>query len=532
MSTIIIRRGILALAVLFFSANVFRAEAQYINEVLRVSQSDYGSTARFKALGNAQTSLGGDLSSLGGNPAGLGFFNQSDFSFSFDFLADRNDTRYFDSASQYSLDKLGINQAGIVLNIPTRRMAGSDLETGWLNFNVGLGYHKTNNYNSALGYSGINPSSTFAHFLADQRDDINPNAEGTFGWESFLLDYNESNPENIYHYPAVLESNNAQKNILNDRGHQSSTNLAFGSNYSNKLFLGFSLGFTSFNYSTKQFFGEDGYTKSYDDIYRENPNSEFLDSNGDAFQLLEAEYALEYNYRQSTQGTGVNATFGLIYKPTPGVNIGFSATTPTWYNISDEGFTYMDVWYYDNAQATEPFHTYNSDEVSDYLEYRVRTPYRINGGISTVFGQGLIAVDLEYIDYSSMHFSASDAIGLSSKESLDSDMNNEIKSNYTSATNFRAGGEYRFTEQFLGRLGYAYRGSPYKDSDLNTQTISGGLGYRIGNMYIDATYQHFTQSYISRPYQIDTGFWSGYNNPEASVTNTRHNAYLTIGFKF
>jgi len=131
-----------------------------------------------------------------------------------------------------------------------------------------------------------------------------------------------------------------------------------------------------------------------------------------------------------------------------------------------------------------------------------------------------------------MHFSASDAIGLSSKESLDSDMNNEIKSNYTSATNFRAGGEYRFTEQFLGRLGYAYRGSPYRDSDLNTQTISGGLGYRIGNMYIDATYQHFTQSYISRPYQIDTNFWSGHNNPEASVTNTRHNAYLTIGFKF
>src|SRR5690606_28286059 len=119
-------QGILALAILFLSANAFRAQAQYINDVLRISQADYGSTARFKALGNAQTSLGGDLSSLGGNPAGLGFFNQSDFSFSLDFLGDRNDTRYFDSANQYSFDKLGINQAGIVLNIPTRRAAGSD----------------------------------------------------------------------------------------------------------------------------------------------------------------------------------------------------------------------------------------------------------------------------------------------------------------------------------------------------------------------------------------------------------------------
>lgn len=531
MRTNIVRQGILALAVLFLSANAFRAQAQYINDVLRISQADYGSTARFKALGNAQTSLGGDLSALGGNPAGLGFFNQSDFSFSFDFLGDRNDTRYFDSANQYSLDKLGINQAGIVLNIPTRRFAGSDMQQGWLNFNVGLGYHKTNNFNSALGYSGINNSSTFAHFLADQRD-IGNQVEGDFGWESFLLDYNESNPSNVYHYPAVLEGNNAQKNVLNDRGHQSTTNLAFGSNYSNKLFLGFSLGLTSFNYSTKQLFGEDGYTKSYDDIYRENPNSEFLDSSSDAYQLLEAEYAMEYNYRQNTRGTGVNGTFGLIYKPTPAVNIGFSATTPTWYNISDEGFTYMDVWYYDNAQATEPFHTYNSDEVSDYLEYRVRTPYRISGGVSTVFGQGLISVDLEYIDYSSMHFSASDALGLAAKETLDDNMNNEIKSNYTSATNFRMGGEYRFTEQLLGRLGYAHRGSPLKDSDLKTETVSGGLGYRMGNMYLDLTYQHFTQSYQSRPYQIDTNFWTGYENPAAEVTNTRHNVFLTVGFKF
>lgn len=532
MSKVIIKRGITALAVLFFSANAFRANAQYINEVLRVSQADYGSTARFKALGNAQTSLGGDLSSLGGNPAGLGFFNQSDISFSFDFLADRNDTRYFDSSNQYALDKLGINQAGVVLNIPSRRFAGSNMESGWLNFNIGLGYHKTNNFNSALGYSGVNPSSTFAHFLADQWNSGNPNTEADFGWESYMLDHNESNPQNSYYYPAVLEDNNAQKNILNDRGYQSSTNLAFGSNYSNKLFLGFSMGFNSFNFSSKRLFAEDGYTKSYDDIYRENPNSEFLDSNEDAFQFLEAEYASEYNFRQNTQGTGVNATFGLIYKPIPTVNIGFSATTPTWYNITDEGFTYMDVWYYDNAQATQPFYTYNSDEVSDYLEYRVRTPYRISGGISTVFGQGLIAFDLEYIDYSSMHFSASDALGLSAKESLDSDMNNEIQSNYTSATNFRMGAEYMFTDHFLGRIGYVHRGSPYRDSDLKSETVSGGVGYRMGNMYVDLTYQHFSQSYNSRPYQINTNSWAGYENPEAAVNNTRHHAYLTVGFKF
>lgn len=531
MHKFIFRSGALVLIMLVFSVINFGASAQYMNEILKVSQADYGSTARFKAMGNAQTALGGDLSSLGGNPAGLGFFNQSDFSFSFDFLVDRNNARYFGSANQYTLDKLGINQVGVVINIPSRRAKGSDLETGWLNFNVGLGYHKTNDFNTSMGYSGINNSSTFAHFLADQRD-INNSIEGDFGWDSYLLDFNESNPLNTYHYPAVLESNNAQKNILNDKGQQSSTNLSFGSNYSNKLYVGMSLGLTSFRYSAKQLFGEDGYTKSYDDIYRENPNSEFLDSSQDAFQFLEAEYALEYNYRQKTQGVGVNATLGMIYKVTPSINIGLSASTPTWNWISDEGFTYMDVWYYDNAQAVEPFYTYSSDEVSDYLEYTVRSPYRISGGVSSIFDRGLISVDLEYIDYSSMRFSASDQLGLSSKQSVDRLMNDEIKANYTSATNLRMGAEYRFTDQLLGRVGYAHKGSPYKNSDLKTETVSGGLGYRMGNMYVDLTYQHFSQSYVSRPYQFDSNFWTGYENPEAMVSNTRHHAYLTVGFKF
>src|SRR5690554_2444476 len=81
-----------------------QAQAQYLSETIRIAQPDYGSTARFKAMGNAQTSLGGDLSSLGGNPAGLGFFNQSDIGFSLDFLADIHDGNYFGTNSNYPIN--------------------------------------------------------------------------------------------------------------------------------------------------------------------------------------------------------------------------------------------------------------------------------------------------------------------------------------------------------------------------------------------------------------------------------------------
>ncbi len=506
-------------------------QAQYLQDILKVSQPQQGSTARFKGLANAQNSLGGDLSSLSGNPAGLGFFNQSDFSFSFDFFSNQNSAQYFGTTSDYTQNKFGLNQAGIVMHIPSTRDRGANLQHGWLNFNIGVGYHKTNHFNHRLGYSGQNSSSTFAHFLADQRDAGNT-VEGNFGWDSYLLDFSEFNPQNTYHYPSVLEGNNVQKNILTEGGHQTETNISFGSNYSNKLYIGFSVGIPTFAYTNSQLFTEGGLTKSYYDIHQENPNSEFLDPGTEAGQLLEREYDLEYNYRQTTSGTGINAKFGLIYKPVPNVNVGISASTPTWYTVSDDASTYMDTWYYENASATTPFHSYASDEIQDYLEYVLRSPYRINGGVSAIFGNGLISADVEFVDYASMRFSASDQLGATAKADVDGNMNDGISGNYTGAVNFRIGGEYLFTPQFLARAGFGHQGSPYKDLDITTQLVSAGIGYRVNRMYIDLAYQNTSQSYVSQPYTIDTNFWTEAANPEASVENRHHAAFLTVGFKF
>src|SRR5690606_42058192 len=67
------------------------SQAQYVEDGLLFSQPELGSTARFKAMGNANTSLGGDLSSITSNPAGLGFFNTSDAGLSFDYLNNQSE---------------------------------------------------------------------------------------------------------------------------------------------------------------------------------------------------------------------------------------------------------------------------------------------------------------------------------------------------------------------------------------------------------------------------------------------------------
>ena len=57
------------LAAAFIAATV-SAGAQTMSDAINFSQNQYYGTARSMALGNAMTALGGDLGSIGINPAG------------------------------------------------------------------------------------------------------------------------------------------------------------------------------------------------------------------------------------------------------------------------------------------------------------------------------------------------------------------------------------------------------------------------------------------------------------------------------
>ena len=62
-----------AIAIVAFAQNT---HAQYYQDALRFSTFQPGATSRIRAIGNASTAVGGDLSNIGNNPAGLGFFHQ------------------------------------------------------------------------------------------------------------------------------------------------------------------------------------------------------------------------------------------------------------------------------------------------------------------------------------------------------------------------------------------------------------------------------------------------------------------------
>lgn len=506
------------LSLLLLSCSFTRVNAQSLDEFLRFSQPEQGASARFKALGNAQTALGGDLSSVSGNPAGLGFFGQSDIGLSFDFSNDVNKALYFGTNSKNNVDKFGINQAAAVFHIPVRKARGSNLSSGWLNFNIGIGYHRTGNFNSTMGFTGVNNESSYSDFMALEDGFL----AGDIGWQFGMVDEDASG-----NLVPMTTLNSVQTAYYREEGHQSETNLSFGTNYANKFYIGASVGFSRINYRMNRLFMEDGSIENYGYIYAMNPNSRFVNPATEDYNiynpLLESDYEFDDEYWSNTSGNGVNAKLGVIFKPVPQFQIGVSATTPTWYNLTNDYEDYFGITNY-LTDGTE-----NSDESPSepiYYDYSLRTPYKLSAGLAYVFeAGGLLSADIDYVDYASLSMS-------SPNSEDDQDFNNGIADTYAGAVNFRVGGEYMVAPQLMVRAGYGYSGSPYKDEsiDYSGQTVSGGLGYRINNIYVDLTYQNFQRNYNMIPYLLDDA--AGQYSPVVEVKNQRHNILLSVGLKF
>ena len=106
----------LLLSSLFLCGIIGTAHAQFEKEALLFSQEYPGGTARFKGMGNVQTALGGDLSSIAGNPAGLGFYGQSDIGVTFNYFNNNSKTNYFGQSNSQNQGRFVIDNCGVVLH--------------------------------------------------------------------------------------------------------------------------------------------------------------------------------------------------------------------------------------------------------------------------------------------------------------------------------------------------------------------------------------------------------------------------------
>lgn len=491
-------------------ATVGTTYAQYGSDGLRFSQSNYGSTARFKGMGNAQIGVGGDMSSLGGNPAGLGLFTRSEFAFTPEFNQSSVDGSFLGTNMKTDKSRLNINQIGAVFYAPSTRMKGQDAQKGVVSTVFGLGYTRNNDYAMESNFGGVNNNNSIRSFfaeLANRYKDPSDNSIATnslegMAYDSYLINFNT--PGNANSYTAdPFSQNNQLKNEIRS-GSVSEFNFAGAINISNQVYIGANIGLVSLRYTSDSEFTETGSLNPYDQ--------------NDGFTGAE-NYALSYLQNQETRGSGVNGRLGIIFRPVSAFRIGATFQTPTWFTIDD---TYSEV--VNNKLSNDVFT--NQRMVYEFT-YNLRTPLKGSLGASYVIGgQGIISADVDFIDYSSIRFSNN---GSNNEMNSIIGSNNTVRNNYTSAINYRVGGEYKIDAISL-RAGYGLNGSPYKNDDDNlfdTKMYSGGLGYRINNYYLDLAYQRVETNGTNSPYTLNNG-----SEPTASSKFVNNNFFLTFGLRF
>jgi hypothetical protein len=473
--------------------------AQYAKDAVRFSTSQTGTTSRVKAIGGANISVGGDLTSVSGNPAGLGFFTRSEASVTPEFNGTKNNATYLGQSATQSKNSGNLNNVAAVFYSRLNTPRGTDKTKGWLSLNFGVGYNRTNDFGEKIAFGGTNTSSSINDYYASLANSsgIDGDFVQGYAYDHNLIDayntsstpYQSNNPRPI----SVKQANNIMRT-----GGQSEFNLSVGGNYSNKLYLGFGIGITGLNYNSTNMFNETGVVNI---------------GEGTVPVYVNRDYNSTYTQYQNTKGAGVNAKVGLIYKIDEAVRLGAQITSPTWMSIDDafsEGL---------NTQLSNG--TKYSSFSPDYtLTYTMRTPFKAAGGLSVFLGKaGFLTGDIEYINYSSTKINNADGFDASYDNSV-------IRNTYKGAVNFRGGAEIKVAPGFMLRGGYGLLGSPLKNDGKNTTIASGGLGYRFGTYYIDAAYQHVSGSQIINPYLL------GSASPAANVTRTNDNLFLTLGLRF
>lgn len=490
----------ISLSVAAIVAATGQLHAQYATDALHFSQTIYGSTARFKALAGTQIGVGGDLSTLGANPAGIGLFTRTELSITPSLNSANAKAAYLDGNNVSSKDNFNLTHAGMVWHRPAYKKPGADLNSGFLSSNFGVGYNRTNDFTNSFFFTGINPSNSIADGFAEMANESGaPNtlAEGSLenmAYEDYLIDYDNNS------YIPVTRFNDDQSRSEIRKGSQSEVNFVFGINQSNKFYIGASLNLTSLNYGSSVEYKEKGIA----DIQFNNSFNAY-------------DYSLIYSQNQTTKGSGINGRLGMIFRPVETVRLGISFETPTYYAITDNYSEVLNTSYRPNL-PTPPI----GNTLSTYdFAYKLRTPSKLSGGASFFLGnQGFIAADIDYIDYSKINFSSStngDATTINSN-------NKDVMDKYKSAVNYRIGAEYKI-DQLMLRAGYAVQGNPYQHTEYKLSTYSGGLGYRLDKMYFDLSYQNIHYDMDLRPYPNGSG-------PIAAIQNTRNNVFLTIGTRF
>lgn len=544
-----------AISTALLSLTAVAAGAQTMYDGLTFSQNNYYGTARSIGMGNAMTAVGGDLGSIGINPAGSAVAGYSQFTITPNLTISSMNASYsaypvggadrFTNEQNKRLTRFSMPNIGLTFNWKTGNGSGLKAIT------YGLVVNGTNNFTGKMLAGGRNDKTSYQSAMAVAADGYDMDFLNGYsidkdgkrvdrGWDypyyygdDFQNDPNKGkfapwnvianaqagsianygdtdDPSYYWRYKATTEgySNTGEKdangNYIYDIFLAGPLNQAYsrnitGSKYDVLFNVGFNFGDTFFVGAN---LGVTSLNYNYDECYKEaaeNPSAFEIDF-GDKGKTCFSDYRTRYSY--TADGSGVFGKIGFLWRPVDGLRVGAAVQTPTIMEINERWIQDVNLNYTDasfNGSAKTPEGDYS---------YRLRSPYRLNAGAAFTFaGMALLSADYEMTDYSTMKFMSKNG---GWNDDTYGKLNDEIRNRMGVSHMVRVGAEFKPVPEIAVRAGYNFTTTPEYVSEGNSKTtlndrinaFSIGLGYSSnGSFFADiaARLTMLSDEYIS-PY--------------------------------
>ncbi|MEL6124628.1 MAG: hypothetical protein AAFR14_13015, partial [Bacteroidota bacterium] len=349
-------------------------QGQGINDVLRISQYDYNSTARFSGVSGAFGALGADIGVATINPAGIAEFRKSEFTLGFGAPLSSNTASLAGTSTDNSENGFQLTNLAVVM---TSRPRNFNRKT----FNVAVTFQQLSSFREEIIYAGATPGTRVERWLelaqGSRVDELGNFEEGpAFDAEAILVNDDEVSYRSDF--DANLDAQLDRGETISRSGTLNELGVTIAANERNKFSWGVGLGIPILTFSeTKEYTETDG---------------------GDVVEFFDA---LRWTETLDVTGGGVNIKAGVIYKLTPTFRFGASIQSPTFYVISDDYSTSLDYEFTFDGQSSRG--TGSSPNFDEPFEYSITTPWRANAGIGYIYkvGEflGFISGDVEYVDY-------------------------------------------------------------------------------------------------------------------------------------
>ena len=499
-----------------------QAYAQLPEDALRMSWIIPSGTARQQAIGGAMGSLGGEISALFTNPAGLGMYKTGEIVLTPGYTFSTGKGMYRGTDIKASgLSQFSFGTSGVV-------WGSSDKYSKWTSKAIAIGVNQTANFNNTVHYKGLNDYSSFAEPLANEfansgltidqaLNNSNISLQTKMALYTYLVDTMTIGGLTQVIARSEMAGVVNQENTVEHSGGITEISLGFAANMDDKLYLGGSLGVPIVNYERFSIYNEE-------------------DANGKGNNEFNSS---KYTETFTSKGVGINLKLGLIFKPADFLRFGLAIHTPSFYGLTDKVVSEMTT---DIDPATGSVKIFNVKSSAFYngtdpeFKYDLTTPWKFMISGSYVFREveditrqkGFITADIEYTNYAWMKYAPYEGETPDDTKADYDPYNEAIDAVYKGTFNFRVGGELKF-ETIMARAGFAYYTSPYKHDELKGRKmfISGGLGYRNKGMFIDLTYVQRLNKDISLPYRVTPPR----ANTFADLKENGGNVLLTVGFK-